>query len=320
MGVEQLGRVATIVSHEGDFAVDPRPDIWLSLAHDGALPVSEPIVAVAYEARWVDPTLAADIDQTFLSRVAPATADAVRQATRVLTLSFASARNIAQLGASADRIDVVPLGVDAAVFRPGLTGGRELVGARGEDDRPYIVSVASLARRKNLPMLRDAVARLARRGFPHRLVLVTQRSGDGTDPTAALAELRSGDGRPPVIFQDVSENDLAAIVSGAAAFCMPSSFEGFGLPSLEALACGVPVIVSDRGALPEVVADAGIIIEPTVEGVEQALARVIEDQDLACSLREKGRQRAETFTWAKVHDGWMRTLTRAVQYETASVL
>src|SRR5690348_18398235 len=111
MGLAQLGRVATIVPHEGDFAIDPRPDLWLSLAHDGAIPVTEPVVAIAYEARWVESALAADLDPTFLSRVAPATADAVRQAARVLTLSFASARNIAQLGVSADRIDVVPLGV-----------------------------------------------------------------------------------------------------------------------------------------------------------------------------------------------------------------
>jgi glycosyltransferase involved in cell wall biosynthesis len=312
-GLEHLRRLASIVDDPGDYTSIHRPDVWLTDGHADAIAVPEPIVTLVHEARWVEPDLAADLDPAFLSAIAPTTAQAVRQATRVLTHSFASARNIAQLGVSADRIDVVPPGVDLNIFQPGLTGGRELVASRTNDDRPYIIAVASLFRGKNLPLLRRAVARLASRGFPHRLVLVTQRSGDGFDSTQALSELRTGAEPRPEVFENVTDRELAALIASSTAFCLPSRFEGFGLPALEALACGVPVIVSNGGALPEVVADAGLIVMPELDMIERALATVIEDHTLARTLALKGRQRAETFTWERTTEGWMRALTRAAE-------
>ncbi len=312
-GVERLRRVASIVDDPGDYSSTPRPDVWLTDGHADARAVPEPIVTLVHEARWVEPALAADVDPAFLSAIAPTTAQAVRQATRVLTHSFASARNIAQLGVSADRIDVVPPGVDLNIFRPGLIGGRELVAARTNDDRPYIIAVASLFRGKNLPLLQRAVTRLSSRGFPHRLVLVTQRPGDGIDSTQVLAELRSSAGPRPEVFENVTDRELAALLASSTAFCLPSRFEGFGLPALEALACGVPVIVSSGGALPEVVADAGLIVMPELDTIERALATVIENHTLARTLAVKGRQRAETFTWERTTEGWMRALTRAAE-------
>lgn len=313
-GLERLRRVASIVDDPGDYTSTPRPDVWLTDGHADAIAVPEPIVTLVHEARWVEPSLAADLDPAFLSAIAPTTAQAVRQATRVLTHSFASARNIAQLGVSADRIDVVPPGVDLNIFQPGLTGGRELVASRTNDDRPYIIAVASLFRGKNLPLLQRAVARLASRGFPHRLVLVTQRSGDGFDSTQALTEFRTRVEPRPEVFENVTDGELAALIASSTAFCLPSRFEGFGLPALEALACGVPVIVSNGGALPEVVAEAGLIVVSELDMIERALATVIEDHTLARTLALKGRQRAETFTWERTTEGWMRALTRAAEF------
>jgi glycosyltransferase involved in cell wall biosynthesis len=313
-GIDRLGRRASIVLDHGDQAVQPRPDVWLSDGHAGAIDVPEPVVALVHEARWVEPRLAADLNPAFLSWIAPNTAQAVRRATRVLTISFASARHIARLGIAADRIDVVPPGVDLSIFQPGLAGGRELVAARTEDDRPYIICVASLFRGKNLVLLRRAVARLSSRGLQHRLVLVTQDPGvDRLGASEVLAELMAGEGLAPEIFQNVPEEQLAALIAGATAFCLPSSFEGFGLPALEALACGVPAIVSNGGALPEVVADAGLIVEPAVEAIEQALAAIIADDVLARKLATQGRARAEMFTWDKMIEGWLLSLTRAAQ-------
>lgn len=314
IGIDRLGHSASIILDPGNYTVEPRPDVWLADGHSGAIAVSEPVVALAFEARWVEPRLAADLNPAFLSWVAPSTAQGVRRATRVLTISFASARNIAQLGVGADRIDVVPPGVDLTVFQPGLSGGRELVTARAGDDRPYIICVASLFRGKNLVLLRRAVARLSSRGFPHRMVLVTQDTGvDRLGANEVLAELMTGEGSPPIIFQNLPEEQLAALIAGATVFCLPSTFEGFGLPALEALACGVPVLVSDGGALPEVVADAGLIVEPAPEAIEQALASVIEGHSLAQNLAAKGRARAEMFTWEKMIDGWLLSLARAAQ-------
>ncbi len=311
--IDLLEPVATVVHETENFAGTLRPDVWLSNGHNGPIPVREPVVTMVHEARWVEPVLAADCNSAFLSSIVPNTAQAVQQATRVLTVSFASARNVAQLGISADRIDVVPLGVDLNVFRPGLSGGRQLVAARTGDDRPYIICVASLFKGKNLLLLRDAVDRLSTRGFPHRLVLVTQRPGDGSDSAARLDELKLTKGLPPEIFQDMTEEDLAGLVAGSSAFCLPSRFEGFGLPALEALACGVPVVVSDGGALPEIVADAGLVVSPTLEAVENALAMILEDAGLAQDLSSRGRRRAEAFPWERMKRGWMSCLERAAQ-------
>jgi glycosyltransferase involved in cell wall biosynthesis len=206
---------------------------------------------------------------------------------------------------------VVPYGVDLDIFQPGLAGGRELVAAVTGDNKPYVISVATLFRGKNLPMLRDAVARLQARGFPHRLVLVTGPPGDGSDREAALTELRLGR-ELVVLFEKVEEHDLAALLAGACAFCLPSRFEGFGIPALEALACGVPTIVSGGGALPEVVADAGLVIEPTVQAIEDALAAVLADEALARRMALIGRRRAERFPWTATAEGWKRACERAI--------
>ena len=103
-GIDRLGHTASIILDPGDYSVKTRPDVWLSDGHQGAIVVPEPVVALVFEARWVEPRLAADLDPAFLSWIGPNTVQAVRQATRVLTISFASARNIAQLGVGADRI------------------------------------------------------------------------------------------------------------------------------------------------------------------------------------------------------------------------
>lgn len=312
-GIEHLRRAAAIVEDPGDGTSALRPDVWLTNGHVVPVAVPEPVVTLVYEARWVEPSLAADLDPVFLSAIALATAQAVRQATRVLTISFASARNVAQLGVSADRIDVVPPGVDLSVFRPGAAGGRELVASRTNDDRPYIISVATLFRSKNLPLLQRAVARLTARGLPHRLVLVTRKAEAAGGSTRTLDELATNAAPRPEIFEGVTDRELAGLLAGAAAFCLPSRFEGFGLPALEAMACGVPVVVSNGGALPEVVAEAGLIVEPELDAIEQALATVLEDRALARTLAQRGRQRAEAFPWERTVEGWMRSLTHAAE-------
>jgi glycosyltransferase involved in cell wall biosynthesis len=252
-GLEELGRIATVVTLDYDAAT--RPAAWLHNGHVSMPLVSEPVVSVIHEARWVDATLRADLAPSFVEWIAPGTADCVQRSARLVVPSYAAAQHVVRLGAATERVSVVPYGVDLDAFRPGLTGGRELVQGGTNDDRPYIICIASLFRGKNLPLLRDAVVRLQRQGFAHRLVLVTGPSGDRSDSTAELAELANSEGSV-LIFQRIPEVQLAALIAGADVFCLPSRFEGFGLPALEALACGVPTVVSDGGALPEVVADA----------------------------------------------------------------
>jgi glycosyltransferase involved in cell wall biosynthesis len=94
--------------------------------------------------------------------------------------------------------------------------------------------------------------------------------------------------------------DLPALHSGAALFCFPSLYEGFGLPPLEAMACGTPVVCSNAASLPEVVGDAALTVDPTdVEGLAVAMHRVLSDPDLAAELHARGLARARTFTWER---------------------
>ena len=98
----------------------------------------------------------------------------------------------------------------------------------------------------------------------------------------------------------VPEADLPALYAGAAVFVFPSLYEGFGLPVLEAMACGTPVITSNTSSLPEVVGEAGILIDPRdVRALAEAVERVLADERLRAELRAKGVERARQFTWEK---------------------
>ena len=102
-------------------------------------------------------------------------------------------------------------------------------------------------------------------------------------------------------------------MAGADAFCLPSLGEGFGLPALEAMACGTVVVVSDRGALPEVVGDAGLIVRPTARALERTLRRVLDRSEEAAALRARAVARAQAFDWARTARGWARVLALAAR-------
>jgi glycosyltransferase involved in cell wall biosynthesis len=144
------------------------------------------------------------------------------------------------------------------------------------------------------------------------LVLVGKKAWLYGETLRAIEQ--SGVGDQVLLTDYVSEEDLPALYSGALAFVYPSYFEGFGLPPLEAMQCGTPVIVGDRTSLPEVVGDAGLLVNPFDESeIAAALARLIDDPNLRQNLRVKGMQRAAKFSW---HETARRTL--AVYEEVAA--
>ena len=137
------------------------------------------------------------------------------------------------------------------------------------------------------------MSRLARAGYPHALALVASPALDRPDSAdlqrEAVAELPGAPNRIAAV-SDPTDDDLAGLMAEADAYCLPSLFEGFGLTALEAMACGTAVVVSDRGALPEVVGDAGLVVTPDADAVTSALERVLGDPSLRDELsREVGR-------------------------------
>ncbi len=198
-----------------------------------------------------------------------------------------------------DRVSAIPLAAPAH-FGPvsdqqETQRVRQTYGIEGD----YILSVGSIQPRKNLPRLIAAYSRL-RRTEPQvklpKLVVVGKFAWLYEDTLRAIKELELSNA--VVLTGYVPESDLPALYSGAVCFVYPSYFEGFGLPPLEAMKCGVPVIVGNRTSLPEVVGDAAMLVDPFEIGeIEAAIRKVIEDSDLQSRLSVKGLNRARLFDW-----------------------
>lgn len=292
-----------------------RPDVWMHDGHQGPLGVTRPVVAQLHEAAWDQPETRDALGPGFVERYDAASRAAAQRATRIVTPSESSRRQIsAAYSVDPDRIIVAPHGVDHAVFRPEAPGGdRVIARAGGDPGRPYVLFVSQLHPRKNLVALREAMGRLARAGSPHALVLVGGPPVDRPPEQAGLAETLDLPGIPGRVLhlEGLSEPELAGVMAGAAVFCLPSLMEGFGLTVLEAMACGVPVVVSDRGALPEVVGDAGVVTAPTADALELALGSLLADQDAAGVYGRAGHERARRFTWAATARHWRRAIDEA---------
>lgn len=299
----------------------PRVDVWLTEGHQGPVPVREPVVAHLHEATWADPQLRPLFEPAFLAQHEQPSSDAARAATRILTVSASSkAQIVAAYDVPPDRVHVAHNGVDHATYRPGVPGAAELIArAGGDPDAPYVLFVSSVHPRKNLALLRGAVGELAARGLEVRLVLVAGPSPDRADSgelaAAAVAPI-PGVAGPVVNLAGASDLEVAALMGGAAVFCLPSAMEGFGMSVAEAMACGTPVVVSDRGSLPEVVGEAGLVVPPEVDAVADALAAVLGDPALAAARGAAGRAYAARYSWEAMTDVWWEALTRAADGTT----
>lgn len=224
-----------------------------------------------------------------------------RQAAHVLTVSEYSREDLMRCyRLSPTRVTVTPNGVNER-FRP-IRDARELARVRERYGivGPYILSLGNLQPRKNLPTLLRAFERLVENwpDLPHRLVIVGKKAWMYDGIFAELSRLGVAD---RVVLTDyVPDDDLPAIYSGAECFVYPSLFEGFGLPPLEAMACGTPVIAGDNSAIPEVVGEAGLLIDMSqVEALTHTMGRTLTDAGLRERLARDGLARAASFTWER---------------------
>jgi glycosyltransferase involved in cell wall biosynthesis len=209
----------------------------------------------------------------------------VRRVRRVVTSSeFVRMMLLKRFGLPAERVMVVPGGVDTRTFYPSMTPRLDLPPC-------YVLFVGSLQPRKNLARLLDAWIRI-KDALPDVWLLIAGIGGDAFRPTVLAVTERVK------FLGAVPDADLPGLYASATILILPSLDEGFGLPILEAMACGTMVIASRAGALPEVVGDSGLFFDPLdVDEIADTLRCGLQDSALRESLREKGLTRAQRFSW-----------------------
>ena len=219
---------------------------------------------------------------------------ALRRSDRIILPSRATARDMVEgRFAPASRCVRIPHGVNP-IFRPISTTADFT--ARYQTDRPFILSVGVLEPRKNHLILLDVLRELHRQGHYLELIIIGRPGWRWTNP---LTIQKYQDLRPWVrILADVPDSDLVEFYNRAELFVYPSFYEGFGLPILEAMACGTPVIASNTSSMPEVGGPAALFADPrnSQEFVTQAL-RILQSKDLRQHLIDAGIRHARQFTW-----------------------
>ena len=236
----------------------------------------------------------------------------LERASRIIAVSEFTRRDIvARYPIRPEKITVIPQGVDAR-FHPRAAGETTPVLARYGLEPGFLFSLGRLNRRKNLGRLLQAYARMRAGGAPAAPLVITGKPDYGVETLLPR-------GRPAADMVGVRwmglipDEDLPAFYSGAAGFVYPSLFEGFGLPVLEAMACGTPVVTSDRTALPELTGDAGLSVDPeSVEALAEAMTRLLTDQALAADLRRRGLDRSRRFSWRETADRTLAVYREAV--------
>jgi glycosyltransferase involved in cell wall biosynthesis len=238
------------------------------------------------------------------------TARSMRRARRVIAVSESTRQDLVRLyGLAPDRVDVVYNGVDAA-FRP--LPLEKVIAFRARKGLPerFLLFVGTLEPRKNIVRLVEAYARLPKPRSP--LVLV---GGKGWFYDQVFLRVEDLDLADEVFFVGyVPAEELPWWYNAAAALVYPSLYEGFGLPALEAMACGTPVVTSTTSSLPEVVGQAGILVEPTdVAALTAALQRVLQDGALRAQMRTAGLAQAARFSWPRAASATVKSYRQALE-------
>ncbi len=290
-----------------------RIELLHALAFAGPAAISIPWVVTVYDLSFrLYPQSFKTANRIYLNW---AVSNAVRRANQIIAISESTRRDLVRLfGAPSDKITVIHCGLDPAMAPPAPAQVETFRAQRGLPDR-FILHVGTLEPRKNIPRLIHAFAAAKRAAhLPHRLVLVGARGWKYAAVDAAIAEENlAGD----VIFAGyVPQDELPCWYRAADLFVYPSLYEGFGLPPLDAMAAGAPVITSNASSLPEVVGSAALVVPPEdTAGLAEAIVRVTTDRALREQMLSHGLEQAAKFSWtraARETIGVYRTVMGAV--------
>ena len=225
-------------------------------------------------------------------------ADAVQRADHIVTVSTVSQSYLlANFNLQLSKVSVILDGVGSE-FGPRSDQEVDSVCDKYRISRPHILWLGEFIAHKNVGALVSAYSALASKvRSRYALVLAGDRKADWQDVKKEAA--RRGVGERVVFPGFIEDPDLPALYSSAELFVYPSLYEGFGLPPLEAMACGTPVVCSNSSSLPEVMGDGGLLVAPRSASLSAAIAEVLTNDNLRHRLRRRGRERAALFSWEK---------------------
>lgn len=224
-----------------------------------------------------------------------------RRADAIITVSEFSKQEIVKyLGVKPEKITVMPNGVDLELYHPNYT--EEQVGSVKDHYKiqgDYFLYLGTLEPRKNIERVIEAYDCLLKENAYKDIPKLVLAGGKGWLYDSIFETVHKLKIENQVIFTGyVDAEEVPVLMKGAKAFLFPSLYEGFGMPPLEAMACGTTVITSNCSSLPEVVGDAGILVDPlSVDEIKAAMARVMSDEALCMELGKKGIERAQKYTW-----------------------
>lgn len=259
---------------------------------------SPPVVATMHDAKYLaHPELFPKLATAKHAYMRLAFGVTLRRAARVIAVSRTTAADLRRLFAvPEERLQVIYEAADPS-FAPAPAAAVDAFLRRYALARPYILSVGELRPHKNHAML---VRAYARSGAPasHDLVIIGRRHGAADQLSAVIAD--AGIGERIHVLTDVDGAGLRAAYTGADLFALVSLYEGFGLPLLEAMACGLPVIASETTATGEVVGDAGLRVPPDdMDAIAAAIDVCLRDPERRRELQERGRARLADFSWRR---------------------
>lgn len=270
--------------------------------------ISGRVITTVHDLTWL--RYPGTMDAKNLKRIGRGIEYSIRRSSHILTVSEFSKRELAGLlNIPEERISVV---YNAASLPPECADFEECR-RKWELDRPYLLYVGTIEPRKNLARLLKAFDLLkSREKIPHQLVLAGGRGWRDGEILQTAKAMRYAD---DVVFTGyVSAGEKNALYQNAAAFAFPSLYEGFGIPPLEAMACGCPVVCSNAASLPEVVGEAARLVDPLDEtDIAQGIWDVLSDSGYAYRLAEAGYRQAKKFTWDTSADKLAQVCRRVLE-------
>ena len=275
-----------------------RWDVYVQSAHEPPPAFGvRATVAIVHDLAFIHPQAAVNFDPATISTLDRWTAQNVHAATALVAVSNTVARDIIHTyGIPPTTVTTAHHGVDHTRFHPhhdkaAIAACRE----RHHINCDYVLFVGTVQPRKNLPCLVEATEKARARGLGVTLVVA------GADGWRSARSLESIERSGPEVARHIGQvgsEDLPLLIAGAHAFISVARDEGFGMPALEAMASGVPVVVANEAGLAEVVDNAGLLVDPSDTGaIADALLRVTDDETLRADMIARGLERARNFTW-----------------------